>query len=78
VLLRATNTGITSAIGHDGREIARLPWFEAGILELSVDGRTGATPYVLYGDAIALGAAIAVLVLAAIAGAARRAGAARS
>src|SRR5262249_21774157 len=26
-LLRATNTGITSAFGHDGREIARLPWF---------------------------------------------------
>ncbi len=26
-MLRATNTGITSAIGHDGREIARLPWF---------------------------------------------------
>jgi apolipoprotein N-acyltransferase len=77
-LLRATNTGITSAIGHDGREIARLPWFESGILEVRVDGRTGATPYVLYGDAIALGAAIAALVLAAVSGAARRAGAARS
>src|SRR4029078_9475242 len=26
-MLRATNTGITSAIGVDGREFARLPWF---------------------------------------------------
>jgi apolipoprotein N-acyltransferase len=35
-LLRATNTGITSAIGHDGRELARLPWFTRGILELEI------------------------------------------
>ena len=40
-MLRATNTGITSAIGHDGREIARLPWFTTGVLEVAVAGRTG-------------------------------------
>ena len=40
-LLRATNTGITSAIAHDGREIARLPWFTRGILEVEVTGREG-------------------------------------
>ena len=28
-MLRSTNTGITSAIGHDGRVIAQLPWFVA-------------------------------------------------
>ncbi len=50
-LLRATNTGITSAIGHDGREIARLPWFTRGILEVEIAGRQGATPYVRWGDA---------------------------
>src|SRR6185369_8266760 len=44
-LLRATNTGITSAIGHDGREIARLPWFTRGILEVEITGRQGVTPY---------------------------------
>ncbi|MGE5172067.1 MAG: apolipoprotein N-acyltransferase [Rudaea sp.] len=49
-MLRATNTGITSAIGHDGRELARLPWFTTGILEVEVAGRTGATPYLRLGD----------------------------
>ena len=50
-MLRATNTGITSAIGHDGREIARLPWFTTGVLETSIAGREGATPYLRFGDA---------------------------
>ena len=49
-LVRATNTGITSAIAHDGREIARLPWFTRGILELEMTGREGVTPYVRFGD----------------------------
>jgi apolipoprotein N-acyltransferase len=63
-LLRATNTGITSAIGHDGREISRLPWFEPGILEVTIDGRTGSTPYVRYGDTPAALAALALLIAA--------------
>ena len=71
-LLRATNTGITSAIGHDGREIARLPWFTRGILEVEVTGREGTTPYVRWGDAVANALALALL-LAAI-GLRRRAG----
>ena len=62
-MLRATNTGITSAIGHDGRELARLPWFTTDILELSIAGRDGATPYVRLGDTLML-----VLAAAAIAG----------
>ena len=49
-MLRATNTGITSAIDHDGREIARLPWFTTGVLEVAVAGRTGETPYLRFGD----------------------------
>ncbi|MGE5105508.1 MAG: nitrilase-related carbon-nitrogen hydrolase, partial [Betaproteobacteria bacterium] len=50
-MLRATNTGITSAIDHDGRELARLPWFTTGILEVEIAGRTGTTPYLRFGDA---------------------------
>ena len=49
-MLRATNTGITSAIDHDGRELARLPWFTTGILEVEIAGRTGTTPYLRFGD----------------------------
>ena len=62
-MLRATNTGITSAIGHDGRELARLPWFTMGILEVTVVGREGETPYVRFGDVLTL-----LLAAAAIAG----------
>ena len=50
-LLRATNTGITSAIDHHGRETQRLPWFTRGILEATVEGRQGETPYMRIGDA---------------------------
>ena len=62
-MLRATNTGITSAIGPDGREIARLPWFTTGVLEVSVVGRAGETPYMRLGDWPAL--ALSVLLVAA-------------
>ena len=64
-LLRATNTGITSAIGPDGREIASLPWYTRGILEVSVEGRHGVTPYVRFCDALPLAFA-AVLFAAAL------------
>ena len=63
-LLRATNTGITSAIDHDGREIARLPWFTRGILEVEITGREGKTPYVRWGDALANTLALALLLVA--------------
>jgi apolipoprotein N-acyltransferase len=67
-LLRATNTGITSAIDHRGHEIARLPWFTRGILELEIAGRQGATPYVRWGDAVAIALATLLLVVAALIG----------
>jgi apolipoprotein N-acyltransferase len=59
-MLRATNTGITSIIDHRGVEIARLPGFTRGVLEGTIAGRAGATPYVRLGDAIAVAAALAV------------------
>jgi apolipoprotein N-acyltransferase len=72
-MLRATNTGITSVIAHDGRELGHLPWFTRGILEVDITGRQGDTPYVRFGDAIAL--ALAALVLAGALVAGRRSGA---
>jgi apolipoprotein N-acyltransferase len=63
-LVRATNTGITSAIGHDGREIARLPWFTRGILEVEITGRQGITPYVRLGDPLPVAIALALLAAA--------------
>ncbi len=63
-LLRATNTGITTAIGPDGREAARLPWFTRGILEVTVSGRRGVTPYMSIGDTGPVLAALALLAFA--------------
>ena len=57
-VLRATNTGITSAIDHDGRVRAFLPWFTSGVLEVTLQGRTGATPYQEVGDWLVLGLAL--------------------
>jgi apolipoprotein N-acyltransferase len=50
MMLTATNTGITAAIGADGRVIARLPQFVEGRLEVKAQGHSGATPYVRFGD----------------------------
>ncbi|MEP6941571.1 MAG: apolipoprotein N-acyltransferase [Betaproteobacteria bacterium] len=63
-MLRATNTGITSIIDHRGREIARLPWFTRGILEGRIAGRSGATPYVRFGDALVVAIALAIAAVA--------------
>jgi apolipoprotein N-acyltransferase len=65
-MLRATNTGITSAIGHDGRELARLPWFTTGILEVSIGAREGATPYLRTGDGPVLALALLSVIIPAL------------
>jgi apolipoprotein N-acyltransferase len=70
-LLRATNTGVTSAIGHDGRILAAIPWFTRGVLEVTVQGRTGATPYYRIVDWLAVGIALAVAIAACWLGAKR-------
>lgn len=71
-MLRATNTGITSAIDHRGRVGRELPWFSEGILEVEVTGRAGTTPYLRFGDALPLAVAALVLAVAARAGRHRR------
>jgi apolipoprotein N-acyltransferase len=74
-MLRATNTGITSIVDYRGAEIARLPWFTRGVLEGTIAGRAGATPYARFGDAIAVVAALAVAASAVLVGhRAKRAG----
>lgn len=44
-VIRSTNTGATAVVDHHGRITARLPPLTTGVLEASVEGRTGATPY---------------------------------
>ena len=50
MMLRATNTGVTSVIGVDGRIQAMLPQHEEGVLTAQVQGYTGSTPYVVWGN----------------------------
>ncbi len=50
-MLRATNTGMTAIIDHHGRVVAALPAFTQGTLSGNAQGRSGATPYVRWGNA---------------------------
>jgi apolipoprotein N-acyltransferase len=49
-MLRSTNTGITAIIDPRGRVVGRAPQFEPYVLKGSVQGFTGATPYVRWGN----------------------------
>ena len=64
MMLRATNTGVTSIIGTDGKVLQRLPQHEEAVLLGMVQGYDGSTPYVLWGNA-----AVLLLIAAMLAGA---------
>jgi apolipoprotein N-acyltransferase len=65
-VLRATNTGVTAIIDHKGRVRSALPEFVAGTLEGVVQGYSGATPYVRWGNAPVLAGLGVALLLAAV------------
>lgn len=44
-MVRSTNTGATAIIDHRGNVTAQLPALQRGVLEGSVEGRSGTTPY---------------------------------
>lgn len=52
-VLRATNTGITAFIDHNGKIQSRLPQQQAGVLSDSLDKVTGTTIYRVFGDTLA-------------------------
>lgn len=47
-MLRATNTGATAVIDHQGRVLAALPSHTQGVLRAQVQGRNGVTPYAIW------------------------------
>jgi apolipoprotein N-acyltransferase len=64
-LLRATNTGVTAVIDPRGQVVARVPQFEAAVLEAEVRGYTGTTPYARWGNyPVVTAAALAALAAA--------------
>ncbi len=50
-MLRATNTGATAVIDHQGRVTARLPRLTRGVLEADVEGRAGITAFARWAGA---------------------------
>lgn len=54
-MIRATNTGATAIIDHQGKVRARLEEGKQGILEGAAQNREGSTPYMLWGDTVAIG-----------------------
>lgn len=44
-MIRATNTGATVVIDHQGQVLAALPRWQRGVLESTVEGREGLTPF---------------------------------
>jgi len=49
-MLRATNTGMTAAISPQGVVYAALPAQQVGVLDVTVQGMQGLTPYVRWGN----------------------------
>jgi apolipoprotein N-acyltransferase len=61
VMLRATNTGVTSVIDRDGTILHALPQHTEGTLNAMVQGYAGSTPYARLGNAPVLGLLLLVL-----------------
>lgn len=71
-VVRSTNTGATAVIDHRGQVTARLPTLQRGVLEASVEGRSGSTPYARWLNSLGLWP-LWLLALLALAGARRAA-----
>jgi apolipoprotein N-acyltransferase len=59
-MVRATNTGASAAIDERGYVKARLEPFTAATLTTDIVPRKGQTPFVLFGNLLALAATAAV------------------
>ena len=64
MMLRATNTGITAAIAPDGRVLDQLAPFTRGALRIEAQGFSGLTPYMRWGNTLALLLALIAVIYA--------------
>lgn len=63
MMLRATNTGVTSIIGADGRVQAQLPQHQIGMLAGVAQGYVGSTPFVRWGNVAVASLVILMLLI---------------
>ena len=63
-LLRATNTGVTAFIDHQGKISARLPQFITDVLTATVQPMSGTTPYISWGNWIIVSLLLIILIAA--------------
>lgn len=61
--IRATNTGISAFIGHDGKILRSGPQFEPLSMTMDVQPRRGATPYVRGGNNPVIGLCLVIIAL---------------
>ncbi|RTZ59776.1 MAG: apolipoprotein N-acyltransferase, partial [Gammaproteobacteria bacterium] len=62
-VLRVANTGVTALIDPHGRIVSSLPQYQEGVLTVSVQPMSGATPYVRWGNRPVLVVVLALLVV---------------
>ena len=63
MLIRSTNTGVTSFIDRNGNVLKKLPQFTSGSLDHDVQGYTGNTPYMLFNNFLIYLLCISILIL---------------
>ncbi|MGH8507372.1 MAG: apolipoprotein N-acyltransferase [Gammaproteobacteria bacterium] len=63
-LLRATNNGISAVVDHRGKVIAQAPQFRPYTLKARIRARSGATPYVMFGNGPMVALAAGLLAVA--------------
>jgi apolipoprotein N-acyltransferase len=64
-MLRATNTGVTAVVDPRGEVVAAAPGFTIATVTHLVQGYRGATPYVRWGNYLALALCLAMIAAAA-------------
>jgi apolipoprotein N-acyltransferase len=62
MMLRATNTGVTSIIGANGKILGQLSQHVEGVLLGMAQGYDGSTPYARWGNAAVLLLIVLILV----------------
>jgi len=65
-MLRATNTGATAVVDHRGRVTHALAPFTRGVLDATVEGREGLTPYARWASRFGLWPLVACVAAAAL------------